>query len=151
MGEVLKAVACVIQEGSLLCFRHPLAGNQVPKGTVEPGELPEHAVVRELFEETGVVFSGDVQALAVLEHERHGASGDVQIQRWHLFLLPVSGLPPAWTHGASGSEAEDGLCFECFWQPLELPAVGFHESFEPVIERVREAVLSRSKADRRIR
>ena len=38
----------------LLLFRHPYAGIQIPAGTVEPGETPEQAVLREVSEETGL-------------------------------------------------------------------------------------------------
>ena len=36
-------------------FRHPLAGIQLVKGTVEPSENPADAARRELFEESGLV------------------------------------------------------------------------------------------------
>ena len=35
-------------------FRHPLAGIQLVKGTVEPSEKPADAARRELFEESGL-------------------------------------------------------------------------------------------------
>ncbi len=38
----------------LLVVRHPLAGIQVPTGTVEFGETPEQAIVREVAEESGI-------------------------------------------------------------------------------------------------
>jgi 8-oxo-dGTP pyrophosphatase MutT (NUDIX family) len=38
----------------LLLFEHPYAGIQFPAGTVEPGEAPEAAAVRETYEETGL-------------------------------------------------------------------------------------------------
>ncbi len=40
--------------GALLLFAHPYAGIQIPAGTVEPGETPETAVLREVAEETGL-------------------------------------------------------------------------------------------------
>lgn len=38
----------------LLTFLHPLAGRQIPSGSVEPEEPPEAAAAREVQEETGV-------------------------------------------------------------------------------------------------
>ncbi len=38
----------------ILLFRHPLAGVQLVKGTIEKGETPSEAVLRELAEESGI-------------------------------------------------------------------------------------------------
>ncbi|MHC8286071.1 NUDIX domain-containing protein [Pseudomonas sp. XS1P51] len=38
-----------IEQLEILAFRHPLAGLQLVKGSVEPGELTGAAAVRELF------------------------------------------------------------------------------------------------------
>jgi 8-oxo-dGTP pyrophosphatase MutT (NUDIX family) len=58
MQVVEKVTAFVTREGAngreLLIFRHPLNGLQLPAGTVEKGELPETAVLREAAEETGL-------------------------------------------------------------------------------------------------
>ena len=47
----------------LLLFQHPSAGIQIPAGTVEAGEEPEAAAMRETTEETGL---GDFTALRYL-------------------------------------------------------------------------------------
>lgn len=57
--KVLKKVTAFItqdigRERKLLVFRHPHAGIQVPAGTVELGEEPESAVIREAREETSI-------------------------------------------------------------------------------------------------
>ncbi|MCP4542722.1 MAG: NUDIX domain-containing protein [Chloroflexi bacterium] len=41
----------------LLLFEHPNAGIQIPAGTVEDGETPEQAIIREVNEETGLAPS----------------------------------------------------------------------------------------------
>jgi 8-oxo-dGTP pyrophosphatase MutT (NUDIX family) len=53
-----KVTAFVTRGGrngtELLLFRHPTAGIQIPAGTVEEGETPDEAVLREVAEETGL-------------------------------------------------------------------------------------------------
>ncbi len=53
-----KVTAFVTRSGAdgrqLLLFHHPTAGIQIPAGTVEEGESPEAAVLREVAEETGL-------------------------------------------------------------------------------------------------
>lgn len=55
---VEKVTAFIIRDSvaglELLLFRHPYAGIQIPAGTVEAGEKPEAAVLREAAEETGL-------------------------------------------------------------------------------------------------
>jgi len=57
--KVLKKVTAFVtqdlgRERKLLVFKHPQAGIQVPAGTVELGEEPELAVIREAREETNL-------------------------------------------------------------------------------------------------
>lgn len=52
-------VSCFItrdlgQGTELLLIKHPYAGNQIPAGTVESGEKPEEAALREAVEETNL-------------------------------------------------------------------------------------------------
>ena len=52
-----KACAVVLSSTPyprLLLFRHPLAGVQLVKGSIEKGEAPGMAAVRELWEESGI-------------------------------------------------------------------------------------------------
>lgn len=56
MTCIRKTTAFVVTKGApkhLLVFRHPMAGVQLPKGTVERGESTIDAAVREVWEETG--------------------------------------------------------------------------------------------------
>ena len=58
MTVLLKVTAFVVRPtpagGDLLLFRHPDAGIQIPAGSVDEGEEPLHAAVRETAEETGL-------------------------------------------------------------------------------------------------
>lgn len=52
-----KVIAYITQANQLLVFshpHHPEAGIQVPAGTIQAGESPEEAVLREAYEETGL-------------------------------------------------------------------------------------------------
>ncbi|CAG0926375.1 hypothetical protein TFLX_00039 [Thermoflexales bacterium] len=59
MPNIIEKVIAFITRPSqnsleLLLFEHPQAGIQIPTGTVEDGETPEAAAVREAAEETGL-------------------------------------------------------------------------------------------------
>ena len=70
---VEKVTALVTRERDavkdLLLFKHPTAGIQIPAGTVEDGETPETAVIREVFEETGLRNVNIEQSLGCIENE----------------------------------------------------------------------------------
>ena len=117
------ASALVVRDGALLLTRRarePLAGCwDVPGGFIEPMELPEQAVRRELLEETGLEV--DVGRLLGIHTDRYGdgaatlnlfyavtvAGGreqpadDVSEIGW----FPLAGLDPAIVAFASGREA----------------------------------------------
>ena len=59
MPEAIEKITAFITRETkdgpgLLLFTHPCASNQLPAGTVEEGDAPEAAVLREAFEETGL-------------------------------------------------------------------------------------------------
>lgn len=80
MKKIEKVTAFVTRETDhgveLLLFKHPYAGIQIPAGTVEPGESPEKAVIREVQEETGLT---DVQIQKLLGSEIETAPDDQKI------------------------------------------------------------------------
>ena len=127
----------------MLCFRHPLAGNQVPKGTVEQGENVVEAAIRELREESGVAYGGAPVLIGSFTR-RAGAGpkeeGPEERHEWHLYLMTMEGLPSAWTHAAVGSAEEEGLVLEYFWHPLDREPEGFAAPFVEVIARLRGAL-----------
>jgi 8-oxo-dGTP pyrophosphatase MutT (NUDIX family) len=72
LGDIIldKVTAFVVSEAEprhLLVFDHPLAGTQLPSGTVEPGEEASEAAMREVREETGVRLPSSGIVLGVIE------------------------------------------------------------------------------------
>lgn len=134
-----KALAAVLRGPAatreLLIFRHPLTGDQLPKGTIEPGEAPAAAAIRELREESGLQLSAPRPFGTWV---RPWAPGYDAPQLWHLFSFEAPpGLPDSWSHAAEGSPAEAGLIFAYRWVPLTpalLPAM--RPLFAPVVERL---------------
>ncbi len=141
-----KACACLVDDrGRLLVFHHPGdRGMQLPKGTIEPGEAPEHAVRRELLEESGIDYTGELVPLGTIDRDcEAGVEGNKHRhpQRWHLFLMRAQGaLPETFDHVAVGSPEEEGLVFSFSWLAADAPLDGFTAPYVRVILRVREAL-----------
>lgn len=142
-APIAKACACLVDSrGRLLVFSHPEDGSmQLPKGTVEPGETPDAAVRRELFEESGIRFDGPLIPLGTLDREcEAGVEGNVHrhAQLWHLYLMRAdTPLPATFTHVASGSPEEDGLVFSFRWLAAREPIDDFALPYQQVVARVR--------------
>ena len=72
-GIVEKVTAFITRRSTegrdLLLFEHPNAGIQIPAGTVEKGERPEEAVLREAAEETGLASLSIYRYLGRAEEE----------------------------------------------------------------------------------
>lgn len=121
----MRAVACpvVTQGAALLVFRHPLAGVQLVKGGIEPGETPADAATRELAEETGAAG----QAGRGL-----GDSTDIHPgERWHFTAVTCPALPDHWVHHCAD---DGGHNFAFFWTPLHTPLPSPHD---PRFDRAR--------------
>lgn len=117
-----KAFAYITHGSRLLVFRHPNsleAGIQVPAGTIENGERPEDAVMREAVEETGL---SDLILVGKLgEHVRDMSDwGLHELHHRHFFHLRCEGdPPPTWQHyEMSPSTGEPPILFQLFWVQL---------------------------------
>lgn len=107
----MKACAVVLHpDGAparLLAFEHPLAGAQLVKGGIKPGETPEYAAMRELYEEAGLESTA---ALPLCVKEIEG-------QPWHFILCRAK--PPVRARWQHLCKDDGGHLFRFFWQPVE--------------------------------
>ncbi len=141
-----KAFAYITHKCRLLVFRHvdvPEAGVQVPAGTIEPGESPAQAMMREAREETGLADLALGRFLGEAVYIMHDAPELCTPVEWHhrfFFHLRCLGEPPptwrhAELHGLDG--AADSIAFEFFWADLPdcVPAlIADHDQFVSLLE-----------------
>jgi adenylate kinase family enzyme/8-oxo-dGTP pyrophosphatase MutT (NUDIX family) len=110
----------------VLYFRHPLAGLQLVKGTVEEGEDVLHAARRELREESGL----DLAPLEVLGTWHSGYQG----QRW-TFVRMEDADGDGWVHRCADDGGHD---FAFGWQALHGEMCdGWHALFVGALDWLR--------------
>ena len=114
MTTTAKAVPILLRKTSaeteILVFRHPLAGVQLVKGSIEAGEAVEGAAIRELCEEAGLCATAVVGDLGVWMNTYAS-------QEWHLQLVRQRHeLPDCWDFRTDDG---GGLTFSFFWHRLD--------------------------------
>lgn len=129
MQETQKVFAYITQGDRLLVFTHadfPEAGIQVPAGTVEPGEDPVEAVMREAYEETGL----DNLALDAFLGDYRRDMSDYGLNeihhRYYYHLRCPDTAPAAWSHWEMtphGQVEAEPIQFDFYWVrlPDEVP------------------------------
>lgn len=131
-----KAFAYIVHDGRIVLLHHPdhpEAGIQVPAGTMEDGETPEAAVLREAFEETGLEGLRIVRFLGRERIDMRPWGKHEWHDRWffQLALEPTGPLPERWERTEvdpfGGGEP---VRFALRWTSLQaLPAlIGGHDS-----------------------
>ena len=117
----------------ILAFEHPLAGLQLVKGSVEPGESTALAAVRELMEEAGIQST----ARRDLGEWRSIVTGHT----WAFHECDVAqDLPETWVHFA---EDDGGHEFRFFWHPLMSdPSERWHQVFRDALSFLRSTLYS---------
>lgn len=113
----------------ILAFRHPKAGTQLIKGTLEPGEQPEVGALRELAEESGIIQAAVVEKIGEL------AIDDIE-QYWHIFLCQAADeLSEEWDFFTTDG---GGNLFHFFWHPLTAtPGESWHAHFQTALAFIR--------------
>ena len=133
MTRIEKVVPALLrhleQNIEILVFRHPLAGIQIVKGTVEPNEKPEDAAIRELYEESGI-SSASIDSYLGLHHPSESGPN------WHVFMCSTTEtLKERWTHFCHD---DGGLEFKFFWHPLvKEPNDEWHDLFKELLNFIR--------------
>jgi 8-oxo-dGTP pyrophosphatase MutT (NUDIX family) len=111
-NELIPNKACPVvlryhKEWEILVFRHPLAGVQLVKGSIDFNESPQQAAIRELFEEAGLDYARVVCDLGTWDSKQN---------IWSFQLCVVNAvLPDTWTHFCTD---DGGHEFTFFWHPL---------------------------------
>jgi ADP-ribose pyrophosphatase YjhB (NUDIX family) len=138
MSLVPKAVPVLLREKGgrreILAFRHPAAGHQIVKGTVEPGEAAADAALRELEEESGVTGAWIVADLGSSDAIDDG-------QLWHFFHCAAGEQPARWVFATLD---EGGLIFSFYWQPLDADLTAeWHPAAVRAVDHIRAAMRAR--------
>jgi 8-oxo-dGTP pyrophosphatase MutT (NUDIX family) len=117
----------------ILAFRHPLAGIQLVKGTIEQKEKYDEAAIRELFEEAGLNAEANPKFIGNFKLKSNQ-------QDWYFYLCEVSAnLAETWIHHC---QDDGGLDFEFFWFVLnQKPDESWHQSFQEALAFLRDKLI----------
>lgn len=102
----------------ILVFEHTEhdAGVQIPKGTIDEGEHPRDAAIRELQEECGV---DAVRTASPLSTDEWFYEKRRRLFRRHFFHVETTERRDQWRHEVTGGGEDDGFVFECYWAPVD--------------------------------
>ncbi len=119
-----KVVAYIVRDGRLLVFRHAddagfdESGLQVPAGTVEAGELPDVAVLREAVEETGLDGLRVERYLGASEYDMRPYADAIHVRHFYHLSTDAPDIPARWFSEERGDGTRAPIRFECYWLPL---------------------------------
>ena len=121
MKEKTKVIAYIVRDikgyNEVLVFDHeeqyPDAGTQVVGGTVEEKEAFLPALIREVFEESGLSLSeSDFRKLGETTYNRKDRP---EVNFRHYFLCKKNDLPETWDHTVESDGEDNGMIFTFFW------------------------------------
>jgi 8-oxo-dGTP pyrophosphatase MutT (NUDIX family) len=112
-------------------FRHPAGDIQLVKGTIEPGEDPAAAALRELSEESGVTGAAIERSLSIWDSGFEG-------QIWAIYLCKTGELADEWDFYC---EDDGGLDLKLFWHPLDSePGANWHDLYKTALSYIRKSL-----------
>lgn len=133
-NKACPVILSSIPGARVLLFRHPIAGVQLVKGTIEKGETPAETALRELSEESGIAAASVISDMGCWD-----AGHLDQIWSFQLCFTHAS-LPEQWAHLTLD---DHGHTFSFFWAPLDnLP----YDDCHPVFRRALRFLAARLTA-----
>lgn len=136
--KIGKVYAYIVHGNRLLIFTQPRYPNvipQVPGGTLEAGEQPDKAVLREAFEETGLDGLAIVEKLGEAEVDY---SADVMLY-CHFYQLRCTQQPPEkWEHVEMfAAEGDENPLFAFEWIAIDesMPDLGIRGLYLPELKQ----------------
>jgi 8-oxo-dGTP diphosphatase len=139
-----KALAYITRGDELLVFTHPFspeAGIQVPAGTVDTDETPEQAVLREAYEETGLMGLRVLRFLGEYTRDMRDFGKDETHHRHYFHLMCDLPMPDQWTHGElDPAHTTDGIIkpFDFYWVNIKTHdphLIAEHDKFLPELKK----------------
>lgn len=125
MNKKIKVIAYIKriqnEQIQILVFDHrdfPEAGTQVIGGTVDPGEDLVEALLREIFEESGLCFRAS-DIVTKLGESLYHRQDIPEINHRHYYLINTIDLADSWAHTVHSNGSDNGLVFDYFWLPLK--------------------------------
>ncbi len=138
-----KVVAYVIRkkdtENQLLVFDHDLqfadAGTQVPAGSVDGSEKIEDAILREVFEESGLKNFKNIEKI---DEYLFFSDGSKKYLKRYVFCLQISDtVPDQWTHKVSGGGSDQKMNFHYYWINLNDISVRLSARFGDSVAKIK--------------
>ena len=141
MRKVEKVYAYITSENQLLVFKHvdfPEAGIQVPGGTLDAGETPKAAVLREAGEETGLRDLVVEKYLGGDDCIESRSNQTGIMVRYFFHLTCPSEVPETWQHHEHHpSDGSPGpILFEFYWLLLAEAAEVMDNYFSVMLDRL---------------
>jgi 8-oxo-dGTP pyrophosphatase MutT (NUDIX family) len=118
----------------ILAFEHPTDGLQLIKGSIEPGEDPRTAALRQLEAESGIRGASIARDLGTWK-SGHGHVWSLQLCTY------MPGLPDSWTHHGEDHPRREqgGQELRLFWHDMHRePGKGWADHYQRALATIRE-------------